>query len=84
MGPPHTPDPDEHLDGKSAADHLGITPDTLHAYRFKTRFAHLNFPQPVKRYGSRPVWTREQLDEWSATRRPAHRPPTPTEGTSTS
>lgn len=61
------------LDMNAAADHLGITPNTLRAYRFKRYPAShpTPFPEPSMRVGNGhvPLWTPEQLDAWQTTRR---------------
>lgn len=60
------------LDMNAAAAHLGITPNTLRAYRFK-RYppGHPRaFPEPALRVGNGrvPLWTADQLDTWQAMR----------------
>lgn len=58
------------LDMDTAAAYLGITSNTLRAYRFK-RYppGHPRaFPEPLLRVGNGkvPLWSREQLDAWRA------------------
>lgn len=60
------------LDTESAAAYLGITPNTLRAYRFKRYpFGHPTaFPPPALRVagGRVPLWVPAQLDGWKAAR----------------
>lgn len=61
------------LDMTAAAAHLGITPNTLRAYRFKRyppSHERCPFPEPAMRVagGRVPLWTAEQLDAWKALR----------------
>jgi hypothetical protein len=56
------------LDMEAAAEYLGITANTLRAYRFK-RYppGHPRaFPEPFMRVGNGkvPLWTPAQLDAW--------------------
>jgi hypothetical protein len=64
------------FDMDAAADYLGITPNTLRAYRFKRyppEHPHA-FPEPIQRVGNGkvPLWTREQLDAWTTLRSRTH------------
>lgn len=63
------------LDMEAAAAYLGITPNTLRAYRFKRYpFGHPTaFPPPALRVagGRVPLWVPAQLDGWKEARRMA-------------
>ncbi len=44
------------------AEHLGLSVRTIQAYRLDGRMP------PAVMVGRTPTWTREQIDEWQATR----------------
>lgn len=54
---------DDELTVEGVAAHLGLSVRTVQDYRLDGRL-----PPPVATYGRTPVWTRQQLDEWQASR----------------
>jgi predicted DNA-binding transcriptional regulator AlpA len=53
------------LDRRGVAEHIGVKPTTISTYLYEGQM-----PEPALRLGRtrRPVWTRQQIDEWVASR----------------
>jgi predicted DNA-binding transcriptional regulator AlpA len=56
---------DDLLDRAGVADYIGVKPTTISTYLYEGVM-----PEPAVRLGRtrRPVWTRQQIDEWVASR----------------
>ena len=57
----------EWWDTAAVADHLGVELDTVAAYRSRGQM-----PEPTL-FGRTPMWRRDVIEEWQASRRPRNR-----------
>ncbi len=55
--------PDDEMTMEDVAEHLGLSVRTVQDYRLDGRL-----PNSVRMIGRTPVWTREQISEWQASR----------------
>jgi hypothetical protein len=55
---------DDLVDTSGAAALLGVEPTSVTRYRARRE----GFPEPLRHFGGAPVWTREQILDWAASR----------------
>ncbi len=56
------------LRGSAVADRYDTTASTIWRWSREARFAHLDFPKPIKLGPNTTAWAVDELDQWDAER----------------
>ena len=57
---------------KRVAERCDTSPSTVWRWAHEPRFAHLNFPKPIKLGPKTTVWDEDELDRYDAERKAAN------------